>query len=191
MNKFLATASIVLSLVGSAQAAEFKLEKSMGKNIISMEGKIEEGDMKKFVKALWSIKRGEKLWLLDLNSPGGSLMEAEKIAEWVYKQNNLAVSVNNSNTCASACFMIFSAGQKKFVHEKAEISVHSVQTSDGKEDITALAMTTAMARDCAQMGVPNSIIGKMVTTKPSDLSVLTQKDLKDMKAVIFSDENME
>src|SRR5881628_107579 len=50
---------------------------------------------------------------IGLNSPGGALLEAVKIAD-VIRYCKIATVVPNGQTCASACFIIFAAGGEKY-----------------------------------------------------------------------------
>ena len=45
------------------------------------------------------------------------------------------------------------------------------------EDLSSMRLTLKLARLSAKLGVPNSAIGKMVTTRPSNITYLDAADL--------------
>lgn len=110
-----------------------------------------------------------------LDSPGGALIEAERLADVIQKVH-LAVVVPAGSQCASACFLLFAAGSLRIVGPDALVGVHSASQA-GHETEASMAITTALARDAAQMGVPPQIVGKMVETKPGRMEWLTRDDL--------------
>jgi hypothetical protein len=122
-----------------------------------------------------------------LNSPGGLISEAETIAKMIHSISGARTIVGDENICASACFLIFAAGQRKMVHYRAKVVVHATSSGEQLENIAALAATTAMARDAAELGVPASIVGKIVATPPGRMDVLSRADLMSMGAVIVDE----
>lgn len=86
--------------------------------------------------------------------------------------------------CSSACFLIFAAGSRLFVRPDALIGVHSV-SENGEETVNSMARTTAMARDLHDLGVPETIIGKLVQTPPGRATWLTPADLASMRVTVL------
>jgi len=121
---------------------------------------------------------------ISLDSPGGDLIEAEKFAGGIHSAH-LNTVVGPHQQCASACFLIFAAGARRFAARDAEIGVHSAASSGGKETLMSMAATVAMARDAAAYGVPDVILGKIVNTEPGRIQVLTQADLIAMGVTIL------
>ena len=119
-----------------------------------------------------------------IDSPGGNIFEAEKIATFINKTGAL-VTVPNDSQCASACFLLFAAAAHRFMGPNALIGVHSASYNSGG-NFAAMELTTAFARDAASYGVPDAIIGKMVQTEPGRMSWLTRDDLKPMNVVILT-----
>jgi hypothetical protein len=114
-----------------------------------------------------------------LNSTGGNILEALKIAELI-RTGKIASAVLSKTTCASACFIILSAGSEKYVHYTAAVGVHGASEAEGGETTEAKAATVTMARVLKELGVPPAILGKMVTTPPDQMVWLTPDDLKAM-----------
>ena len=119
-----------------------------------------------------------------LNSNGGNLLESAVIADIVRKAK-ISTSVLSNATCASGCFVIFAAGQEKFAHYTAQIGVHGASDEKGQETIQSSAATVGMARIVKELGVPASIVGKMVVTPPDQMVWLTVDDLRSMDAKMF------
>jgi hypothetical protein len=59
------------------------------------------------------------------------------------------------------------------------IGVHSA-SFEGNENGDSLMLDTAMARKARAFGVPPDVIGRMVTTEPSDMAWLTAGELQEM-----------
>jgi hypothetical protein len=81
--------------------------------------------------------------------------------------------------CASAYFLLFAASLGRHASPEAMIGVHSA-SFDGNENGDSLMLDTAMARKARAFGVPPDVIGRMVTTEPSDMAWLTADELQEM-----------
>ncbi len=93
---------------------------------------------------------------------------------------HVPVVVPDHAVCASACFMLFAAGRDKVAEPGAMVGVHSASVSGGNETMDSLGVTTLMAREAAQYGVPAGITGRMVTTAPGQMAWLSRADLESM-----------
>jgi hypothetical protein len=82
--------------------------------------------------------------------------------------------------CASACFLAFAAGEQKFAGEGALIGVHKAADKGGVETKQSSAATVLMAQFTKELGVPSSIIARMVATPPAQVVWLDQRDLHSM-----------
>ena len=67
---------------------------------------------------------------IELNSYGGSLRAARRIA-WFIRINGLATHISNFGYCASACVLIFQAGERRTAGEKAILMLHSATARNG------------------------------------------------------------
>jgi hypothetical protein len=105
-------------------------------------------------------------------------------------------AVRETDTCESACFGIFAAGHRKYLETRSQpltqIGVHSFSvlafTADGtfgqNETPLASAQMLWSARRLRAIGVPDSVIGKMVTTPPQKMSYLTVSEVTAMGAAV-------
>ncbi|MBN9561362.1 MAG: hypothetical protein J0H14_11630 [Alphaproteobacteria bacterium] len=140
-----------------------------------LQGRIVKGDAARLTQAL----RGEKFSAVLLNSPGGSVLEARDMARAI-RALRVPVVVPDRAVCASACFMLFAAGRDRVAEPGAMIGVHSASVAGGNETMDTLGVTTLMAREAAQYGVPPAITGRMVTTAPGQMAWLTRGELEQM-----------
>ena len=118
-----------------------------------------------------------------LSSGGGNVGEAFA-AGVAIEEAGASVIVSENDLCASACFLLFLAGDQKVVYPGARIGVHSNSTPKGDEDEGSLASTAWLARLYEKLGVPPNVIAKSVTTPPDEIYWLTDDDLRAMKVVV-------
>jgi hypothetical protein len=154
-----------------------------GTVIIGAVGEIIPGDLDRLIIHLRHLPTGSRVAGYALDSPGGNVFEAEKIASGL-RRVQATVGVLGQSRCVSACFLVFASGVKKLASVTALIGVHSVSEA-GAETTESMSLTTAMARDAADFGVPPGIIGKMVTATPGQMEWLTQHDLISMGVTIL------
>lgn len=148
--------------------------------VISISGKIASGDADSVAARIKAATDAGKLVTsVRLNSDGGNLLEGVRLAA-VVKSAKLSTNVGQNATCASACFLVFAAGDTKFAYVHARIGVHGA-SEDGNESRKA---TVAMARIAEELTVPSSIIRRMVNTAPNDITWLSLNDLRSMGADI-------
>lgn len=126
-----------------------------------LDGNIAEGDAKALEQAFQSIvgKEYSIIFFLCLRSDGGDLREAVQIAQFVLRTQrpSIAPVVEDGRTCASACAVIFLAGNaparvgswpQRFLHPRARLLFHSSQLDlSGYSDQELLAYLTAPAAD--------------------------------------------
>jgi hypothetical protein len=182
--RFSACVAMFYATISMASAASItSVLSGQGKDVISLEGRIESGDYQRLVSLILDAvgsKRGVEA--VRLNSPGGELTEAIGMAAAVKAAKTTTVVVSGA-TCASACFVVFSAGDGKAVGQGAKIGVHGV-SKDGRETDDAKTQTVNMARIVNDLGVPHGIVGKMVLTPPNQTVWLTPDDLQSMNVKI-------
>jgi len=178
---FAFTAAAMTFWVTSAPAATFSTSRADGRNVIAMlSGEIVVGDsdkLKSFIRR--ADRNGDMVVILRLDSPGGSVLEGVKLAD-VVRDEKLATSVVGAAKCASACFLVFAAGSEKFASYTAQVGVHGASDEHGRETAQSSAATVSMARVAKELGVPPSIIGKMVVTPPDEIVWLSPDDLRSM-----------
>jgi len=111
----IASAIIIFCATPSAvSAATFKsVVTKDGKTIVLLSGEILEGDAESLKTAIKTANDAGKLVSgVRLNSPGGNLLEALKLAD-VVRYAKVATNVSGNATCASACFLVYAAGATK------------------------------------------------------------------------------
>jgi hypothetical protein len=163
--------------VSVAAAAEIKpLNLKDGSVEISISGNIAPGDIDALRASIKAANDAGKLVTsLRLNSDGGSLLEAVRMADWV-KSAKISTNVGQGATCASACFLIFAAGETKYANISARIGVHAA--SEKKGGVVSRAATTSMADVAKALDVPWSIIRRMINTPPGEVEWLSLADLR-------------
>jgi hypothetical protein len=171
--------------VAGAEAMQFStipLESAPGQVVIGATGVIIPGDLDRLVTYVRALPATAQLAGFALDSPGGNIEEASKIAR-AFRRINATVGVLGQSRCVSACFLMFAAAARKITDPTALIGVHSASI-EGADTAEAMAVTTAMARDAAALGVPSAIIGKMVVATLGQVDWLTQQDLISMGVII-------
>jgi hypothetical protein len=177
----LALGVLAATIDWKASAASLKASTTKdGRIVISISGELTEGDTNTFKAAIKAANDSGKLASsIRLNSPGGSLPEGAKLADAV-RFAKMATNVGQGATCASACFLIFAAGETKFANYTAQIGVHGASDESGAETVQSGAATISMARIAKELGVPAAIIGRMVVTPPAEMVWLSPADLQSM-----------
>ena len=167
-----------------ARALQFEqVQVSPTEVVIGGRGPIVDGDAARLEQALEAVPPLQRLLALALDSPGGNVLEGERLAD-VIRARRLPVVIPSSSACISACFLLLAASPHRMAASDAVVGVHSA-SEDGKETGISLAMTTLMAREAASLGVPAAIIGKMVQTTPGHVDWLTRADLISMDVTIL------
>lgn len=186
---FFFLAAFFLSSAG-ARAVTLEAFDSKGVAFVGLTGEIRPGDADKAIAALalttQKHKADQKIVGLALNSPGGAVFEAVKIGEFV-ENAKIPVVVAQRSNCESACFFIFMSSPAKFVAHGARIGVHSISL-DGKENGDTAQLTMKIGRLARAAGVPQSVIGKMVTAEPGEMHYLSDAELKQMGAYFLDDD---
>jgi hypothetical protein len=204
--KIARTLSLLACIVGFGivRAAEISLaESGEGQhpmNGILIEGPIVKGDFKRFEYLALSSPKGI-VWLA---SPGGDLAEAMKIGQFVRRmklpvwapENNkkswsIMIHINDprNNLCTSACFFIYAAGVRR---SGDVLGVHRPRITE--EDLRSMSMEQAAFGQISasevtsvylrKMGIPNSMIEKMNSTKPNDIQWLGEDEVKSLSGYI-------
>ena len=170
----------MVSLEGAARAMDITQvpTASGGPPILSLRGEIVDGDFDQLAEELIAVRSRQGLPLLALDSPGGNIIEADNMGSLI-RRLGLSVVVSDGEECASACFLLFAAALHRAAAPGAKIGVHSASLF-GDENLLTEGVTTLMARDAAMLGVPPSVLGRMITTIPSDMAWLTDDELRQM-----------
>lgn len=171
----LAIAAIVFA--GECAGAEISRLSGCSGDVLRLRGVIEHGDYLRFR----SYFGERKIIGLDLDSDGGSLEEGFLIARFAQRKR---LTVYVAEECDSACAFIFLTSRKRYISRGAKIGVHAVSNAHGGEDTATIRDTVQLARLSARLGIPSSVIGRMVTTPPGKMSYLDERDLRTLKTVV-------
>ena len=151
---------------------------------LSLSGEISPGDGERFRQFVNGLPSTDRVVLFCLSSVGGSINEALYIARMIH-QSGAVTMVFDRSVCASACFLMFAAGERRSAAADARIGVHS-SSVNGMEDQGTLADTTELARLVKAAGIPDAVIGKMVATPPGQIAWLDTADLAAMNVKIIA-----
>ncbi|MGX4774017.1 hypothetical protein ACWAUC_29930 [Bradyrhizobium guangdongense] len=155
----------LLAALNAPHAMEFNRR---AEKIVQASGPIEKDDAKKFA-ALPAFR------VLELDSPGGLVVEALAIAANMDARGNIQTVVKAGASCASACAMaLFVSGKERIVYMGGRLGIHSCAMSDGAQ---APECNKAMAANATAHGVPWGVIeGFGNYTKPTSMMWLGAED---------------
>ncbi|MEQ4664162.1 ATP-dependent Clp protease proteolytic subunit [Providencia rettgeri] len=144
---------------------------------IQINGPIVNKDDLKFATILSEIQdRGLNLEYVTLNSPGGDVAAATNMAFAINSKKANTVIVKNG-ICASACFLMFVAGNERFIFQNATVGVHQISYA-GQSTLITKGLSLEMSDIYDFFYVPEKISYRMLKTPPSELYQLTESDKK-------------
>lgn len=122
---------------------------------------------------------------LQLNSPGGSVIEAVRLGEQIEKSGFMA-TVQHGDTCASACFLLFISAQFRYMDNSAEILLHRPFISHPRTDLKGYdadrklqqATTKALRDFLEERSVPSQLIDVMMNYPSNNAHRLTVPELQ-------------
>jgi hypothetical protein len=177
MHRTAILVGMALLLLGAPRAGAMNFKRLAPhdpKVVIAASGEIVPGDDRKLHDFVAALPNDVTVVGIILDSPGGNLLEGVRLAATV---QNSHIQTGAVKMCASACFLIFAAGTEKFVFgNQTRVGVHSASEATGETELSQ-AITTRMARMARGLHVPPEIIGRMVSTPPSDMAWLTHDEL--------------
>jgi hypothetical protein len=194
MRTVLKLAALVAPIIAAAPAHAATIGydgANGGFSALTIDGEIIPGDMQRLENAYAALSPAQrkKIMSIDLNSPGGNVVESIKIAAFVHSHKlwtMVGAGDGKMKVCASACFYIFAQGFIRGVVLPAAIGVHSVSI-DGAETSESARVTLAVMRLLALDGkVPDAILGKMALAPPGAMIWLTADDLRTMHVPIVT-----
>jgi hypothetical protein len=165
--------ALSVSIAAAAEIKPFDLKDDRVE--ISISGDITPGDadlLNARIKA--ANDAGKQVTSLRLNSAGGNLLEAVRLAAAV-KLAKISTSVGQSAT--------FAAGETKYASISARIGVHGAS----EKGVVSRAATTSMADAAKELDVPWSIIRRMINTPPDEVEWLSLTDLRLMGTTVSRD----
>lgn len=171
-----------------AFSAEYSIEE---KYVLSLSGTIAPGDAERLAAYFMTQK---VITAIHLNSPGGDLKEALRIAELV-KNAGVRVSVKGGSICASSCFFIFIAGTDRTAAPAADdgsypkraskkfgyVGIHRPYFAKSGGDRSSAKQQEAMMAQAkeylASRGVAQHLIDLMMSRPSNDIYWLSERDL--------------
>jgi hypothetical protein len=160
----------LFALVQPADAFRIKRVETDAGTVLRLRGDVRDGDYGR----LKSILQDGSVVGLEITSDGGSLEDGLDIARAV---RDKGLIVYASGECDSVCAFIFLAAKERYLGRGCKIGVHSVSNAREREDADSARVTIRMSRLLAGLGVPHSIIGKIVATPPARITFLDNRDL--------------
>jgi hypothetical protein len=164
------------SCASVARAAEISVRDAEGFGgnfFIALEGTILPGDADRFrMLASRPNLRG-----LMVSSPGGSINEAYKLGRLI---SSLGLPVQAQGECASACPLLLLSSPQRSITTGTRVGFHSARTFDGE----AHAVTVQLARIYQELGVPNDVLGGLVTNRPGEMYWVNSKQISSMNITI-------
>jgi len=180
-----AAISALVCGITDAEALQYdRIELAGSQKILLLaQGHIDSGDTLRFMSFFMGLPKSARIAGLVLDSPGGSLLEAEALAG-VVRRGALPVLVPPGGQCSSACFLMFAAAPHRLVAVNARIGLHRA-SEYGRETIGAKAATAALVKDIDELGVPRGIASKLLQTPPDRQAWLTAGELSEMGVSII------
>jgi hypothetical protein len=166
----LAAPLMLVALVRPASAVQIKRVGTDSGIVLRLRGDVKAGDYGR----LKSILQNGAVVGLEIRSGGGSFEDGFDIAR-IVRDKGLVVYA--SKECDSVCALIFFAAKERYLGRGCKIGVHSVSNDRGKEDADSAHTTVQTSRLLVGLGVPHSIIGKIVATSPAKMTYLDNRDL--------------
>ena len=153
-----------------ASALQIKRVETDTGTVLLLRGDVGNGDYRRLKSSLQSAS----VIGLQITSGGGSLEDGYDIAR-VVRDRNLVVYAFKE--CDSACAFIFLAAKERYIGRGSRIGVHSVSNDHDREDADSARVTIRMSRLLVGLGVPHSVIGKIVATPPGKITFLDNREL--------------
>jgi len=148
---------------------------------IWLQGPLGEGSAKEVEAAL---DKNTQVETVVLSSPGGRLMEAEKIATRV-RQRYLNTVVRGS--CLSACTYILLAGHHRSAADTAKIGFHQ-PSFPGMTNLSQPFLTRQLTKYYQTEGLPASFIYRVAATPSDDMWYPTHDELRRARVLNAADE---
>ena len=124
-------------------------------------------EVKKQLRAYPRVK------VLHLNSMGGRIGEAQKLAALITERGLIAYT---SGTCASACSLAFAAGRERWLADRARLGYHSGRFA-GKES------PEAMRSALEEAGLPSAFVDQVVSYSSKDMWYPPKSELLSRKII--------
>lgn len=170
MLKFLLYGTAIAALGMPAKAATIQYDFENDIQWINVTGEITAGDFESFKRQ--AAKANGKVTVF-FNSPGGNLIEALQIGEFIRLRGWLTLAAN----CFSACSLSWLSGSPRMiVAGESQIGFHAASVN-GQERGTGNALIGAYMN---RIGLGYDAIAWATTASPTDMSILTPEKAKEL-----------
>ena len=139
---------------------------------LKMEGVIGMGDGER-LRQLLDSEAARELKRVELVSPGGRVREAERMATAVKAHGHASRAVG---TCASACTLVFLAGQPRHLTPTGELGFHRASTGTYNPVFEELA-NQQLAKTYTELGLPQPMIDKTLRTPSRSMWFVPREEL--------------
>lgn len=140
---------------------------------LKLEGVIGMGDGER-LKALLGSPAASNLKRVDLSSPGGRVREAERMASALKEHKHEARAVG---TCASACTLVFLAGNPRQLAPEGQLGFHRASTGTYNPVFEELA-NQQLAKTYRELGLPQPMIDKTLRTSSHSMWFVPREELQ-------------
>jgi hypothetical protein len=156
-----------------------------GRPLIMLEGDIEPGDEDKFL----DIARKSPSAVVQLKSNGGSVQAAIEIGRIIY-YNDFSTFVKEAD-CASACALIWLAGNPRAVSTAGRVGFHAAYNAISKTQTRISSAGNALIGSyLSLLKINDNAIRYITETAPSSMRWLSQKDAFDVNLPALFLENI-
>jgi hypothetical protein len=167
-----------VSQLDSSMAAVIEIDTRPDKSgepfsVITVEGKLDFGDEKKFIDTALRASRAVVLF----NSVGGNTYAGIEIGKAI-RLKGFGTFVPNEFVCASACALAWLGGIPRMMSEGSHVGFHATYVTEDGELAVSAPGNAAVGAYLAQLGLPQSAIFYMSEAQPSDMQWLTFSDAR-------------
>ncbi|WP_067066284.1 RDD family protein [Roseateles chitosanitabidus] len=149
---------------------QVRLELSADGRTMQLNGPIGMGDARRLGALL---DTAPAVRMFELASPGGRVVEAERIVELVRERGGSTRAIGN---CQSACTLVFLAGAKRQLMPGAQLGFHRASTGTFNPAFDELA-NQQLARTYRRMDLPEEFIKQTLSTPPHRMWYPTSDEL--------------
>lgn len=139
---------------------------------LKLEGVIGMGDGER-MRQLLDSEAAKEIKRVELVSPGGRVREAERMAAALKSHGHASRAVG---TCASACTLVFLAGQPRHLTPTGELGFHRASTGTYNPVFEELA-NQQLAKTYGELGLPQPMIDKTLRTPSRSMWFVPREEL--------------
>lgn len=139
---------------------------------LKLEGVIGMGDGER-LRQLLDSEAAKEVKRVELVSPGGRVREAERMAAALKLHGHASRAVG---TCASACTLVFLAGQPRHLTPTGELGFHRASTGTYNPVFEELA-NQQLAKTYSELGLPQPMIDKTLRTPSRSMWFVPREEL--------------